>query len=110
MKKFFNDIKRAEEYVSNIEKNIRVEDVKHISDINKPTNYNSTFFPEYIKEYIELKCLYLFTVDLNILSRKFSIYFYLCEQKSNLITLKYVDIIAKWLYIASEHSSNMQIH
>tara|TARA_X000000950_G_scaffold289515_2_gene414602 strand:- start:15601 stop:16806 length:1206 start_codon:yes stop_codon:yes gene_type:complete len=108
MKKFFNDIKRAEEYVSNIEKNIRVEDVKHISDINKPTNYNSTFFPEYIKEYIELKCLYLFTVELNILSRKFSIYFYLCEKKSNLDYFKkYVDMIATWLYIASEHSSNM---
>ena len=108
MKKFFNDIKRAEEYTNKIDKNIQVEDVKHISDIKKPNSYESNYFPAHIKKDVELKCLYFFTVDLHINSRNFSIYFYLCEKKTNLDYLtKYVDMIAKWLYIASEHSSNI---
>lgn len=108
MKKFFNDIKIAEEYTNKIEKELMIHEIKNISDIKKPNSYASQFFPDYIKKDIELKCLYYLTVDLHIHSRTFTLYFYLCEKKTNLDYLnKYVDMMSKWLYIATKHSSNI---
>ena len=60
-----------------------------------------------IVENLYLFDFFIFSIVI-VLTLLFSIYFYLCEKKTNLDYLtKYVDMIAKWLYIASEHSSNM---
>ena len=108
MKRFYRELKKAEEYVKNLSKNISVKEVKHVSDIKKSNNYQSSFFPSHIQNYIESNCMYYLVVTLHIQSRTFTIYFYLCKKQENLdMFQKYVDIMAMWLYMASSHSSSM---
>jgi len=110
LKKFYNEFIEANNYIKNISKILKVNEIRNNNQTGSSSIFSSGIIPQNIKTYVKENCNYCISVTLkiNILSdsRIFNIFFYICNNDYSLELYKnYVDLIGIWLYFASKHSS-----
>jgi hypothetical protein len=85
-----------------IKKNINYQ--YYFDKNNKPIMWNSSFFPDNIKKYIENEESTMINYTILIYSRTFSLYFYIYKDDEMINNIdKYVKKVFIWLYIANQY-------
>ena len=85
-----------------IKKNINYQ--YYFDKNNKPNMWNSSFFPENIKKYIENEESTMINYTIVINSRTFSLYFYIYKDDEMINNIdNYVKKVFIWLYIANQY-------
>ena len=107
----YNNIKEADKYVTNKQKstcfNYNITKIDTKSQIPLPNIYDSHFFPNKIKKYIDEKSTYSLQFTCNIKNRFITVNFVLFEKITQelLFTLKqYIKLIYIWLHIVDSFS------
>ena len=80
-----------------------------ISQIPKPTMYDSYFFPKIIQTYIDENATYNIHFNCKIQNRDVNVYFVLTNELKQgyvYILLQYIHMMYMWIYILNEYASN----
>jgi hypothetical protein len=114
--KFYFQIYEGVEYIRNLKLqygdnfyNLQINQINNINEIPKPKSFPPNSFVSNIRNYIDNNMLYYLTYDINILERKFKIYFITEENITNNIINTYntyFEWLLVWLYIANKYSNN----
>ena len=87
--------------------NYSINKINTVSQIPKPTMYDSYFFPDKIKKYINDNADYSLQFTFTIKKRIINIYFIVFEhitQENIIIFNQYIHMIYMWLYILNSFS------
>ena len=103
----------ADEYVSKKAKgsclHYTLSKIHLISQIPKPTMYDSYFFPKIIQTYIDENATYNIHFNCKIQNRDVNVYFVLTNELKQgyvYILLQYIHMMYMWIYILNEYASN----
>ena len=111
----YNDILNAYKYIIGLKKtygnnlyNISLKPIKSATQIKKPKGFNSTSFPEEIRNHIDNQTSYELTYTFSLFDKEIRLFFILenhnVEHEMKVYT-KYVDSIVMWLYILNKYAS-----
>ena len=103
---FYRIIYSGNKFINKNYKHIekKIEENKIFDKNNKPIMWNSNFFPDNIKKYIENELSTMINYKIEIGSRTFSIYFYIYNDEEILNNIdNYVKNVFIWLYIGNEY-------
>ena len=103
---FYRIIYSGNKFINKNSKHIekKIEENKIFDKINKPIMWNSNFFPDNIKKYIENELSTMINYKIEIDSRTFSLYFYIYNDDEILNNIdNYVKNVFIWLYIGNEY-------
>ncbi len=114
--KLYHDIYQAYEYVTTEKKskgkdfygNFEIKYIENISQISKPTTYNTNIFPNIVRSHINEYSMTELIYTFNIYGRNIKIIFNIEDEIINKSTIKkynnYVDSMLIWLYILNKYS------
>ena len=103
---FYRIIYSGNKFINKNYKHIekKIEENKIFDKNNKPIMWNSNFFPDNIKKYIENELSTMISYKIEIGSRTFSLYFYIYNDDEILNNIdNYVKNVFIWLYIGNEY-------
>ena len=106
----------ADEYVSKKAKgsclHYTLSKIHLISQIPKPTMYDSYFFPKIIQTYIDENATYNIHFNCKIQNRDVNVYFVLTNELKQgyvYILLQYIHMMYMWIYILNEYKKCSRI-
>lgn len=109
---FYDYIVESDEYVSKKTKgkyfNYTTTKIQMITQIPKPSMYDSHFFPKHIQQFVEDNATYNLQFTCKIKGRLINVYVVLTEEMkpSEIVVLhKHIHMMYMWLYILDEYSS-----
>lgn len=103
----------ADDYVSKKSKGLclhyTLSKIHLISQIPKPSMYDSYFFPKFIQTYIHENATFYIHFNCRIQNRDVNVYFVLTDElKQGYVCtlLKYIHMMYMWIYILNEYATN----
>jgi hypothetical protein len=111
----YNDILNAYKYIIGLKKiygnnlyNISIKQIQSATQIKKPKGFNSSSFPEEIRNHIYKRTTYELTYTFSLFEKEIRLFFILetpnVEHEMKVYN-KYVDSIVMWLYILNKYAS-----
>jgi len=105
------NIEMADKYVTRKKTincfNYTITKINTVSQIPRPTMYDSHFFPDKIKKYIDENSTYTLQFTSTIKKRIVNVYFIICDytmQEVRFILNQYIQMIYMWIYILDSFS------
>ena len=100
----YGDINKSYNYINKNKSNILLN-IKKYKDVKKPQSFNSYFFPDNIKYYIDINSKYVYYYSFIINKRIINVHFILNEHISIKNITKKIHLMYLWLYICTNYSS-----
>ena len=111
----YNDILNAYKYIIGLKKtygdklyNIGLKPIQSVTQIKKPKGFNSSSFPEEIRNHIDKQASYELTYTFSLFDKEIRLFFILetpnVESEMKVYN-NYVDSIVMWLYILNKYAS-----